>query len=182
MVTKEGNDKELHKFHSSCSFFKVESTNAEGFWQWFSTDCLRTAGELTDSPSLSFADEKVQNAILIASEDFINSWIDYFEANTETPSLDSAFCILSRTRLCIENVDFGCGEAKYGSLLTALLKRTAKLSEITAYPRVLPEELLSKAMMVFQEFDAGLVLSCQIARASNLSFIADIRITDRRGL
>uniref|UniRef100_B9IAT0 Uncharacterized protein n=1 Tax=Populus trichocarpa TaxID=3694 RepID=B9IAT0_POPTR len=57
------------------------------------TDCLCTAGELTENPLLSFAVEKVQNAIQIVREDFISSWIDYFEANTASPSLYSTFCI-----------------------------------------------------------------------------------------
>jgi hypothetical protein len=44
----------------------------------------------------------------------------------------------------------------------------AKLSEIRAYPRILPKEPLCNAMKVFQELDASLVASCQSEFIINL--------------
>ncbi|KAJ6973455.1 hypothetical protein NC653_033704 [Populus alba x Populus x berolinensis] len=66
----------------------------ETWWQTLGTGISHSAkGELTKNPLSSFVVERVQNAIQIVSEDFINSWIDYFGANTTRPCLDSSFCI-----------------------------------------------------------------------------------------
>ncbi|KAJ6873953.1 hypothetical protein NC651_032713 [Populus alba x Populus x berolinensis] len=73
------------------------------------------AGELIKNP-LSFAVEEVQNGIKMVNEEFVRSWIDYFEEmRAKDVPLLSHFIVSSWTRLPIECADFGWGEpAQFG--------------------------------------------------------------------
>ncbi|KAJ6873959.1 hypothetical protein NC651_032714 [Populus alba x Populus x berolinensis] len=77
--------------------------------------CLGRAAELIKNP-LSFAVEEVQNGIKMVNEEFVRSWIDYFEVKRAKDfRLPSHFIVTSWTRLPIECADFGWGEpAQFG--------------------------------------------------------------------
>ncbi|KAG6748777.1 hypothetical protein POTOM_048711 [Populus tomentosa] len=79
------------------------------------SSCLGRAGELIRNP-LSFAVEEVQNGINMVNEEFVRSWIDYFEVKRAKDfRLPSHFIVTSWTRLPIECADFGRGEpAQFG--------------------------------------------------------------------
>ncbi|GAV79183.1 Transferase domain-containing protein [Cephalotus follicularis] len=74
------------------------------------TQCHCLAGDLIENP-FSFGAKLVQNAIQGVNEEYVQSYIDYFEETKAMPSLNATLVITSWTRIPFENANFGWGEA-----------------------------------------------------------------------
>ncbi|GAV79179.1 Transferase domain-containing protein [Cephalotus follicularis] len=72
-------------------------------------ECVSTAGELIKKP-FSFVVKMVQNAILEVNEEYVQSYIDYFEIPRPWPSLTACLLIASWTRIPFNTANFGWGE------------------------------------------------------------------------
>ncbi|PKA65309.1 Omega-hydroxypalmitate O-feruloyl transferase [Apostasia shenzhenica] len=73
------------------------------------TNSLSTAGELVGSPA-SFAVGLVQEAVRMATDEYMRSAIDYFEATRARPSLAATLLLTTWSRLPFHTTDFGWGE------------------------------------------------------------------------
>ncbi|KAF8409760.1 hypothetical protein HHK36_005839 [Tetracentron sinense] len=115
------------------------------------TCCLCTAGELTTKP-LSFAVKLVQEAIELATEDYIRSAIDYFEITRGRTSIENTFMVSKWTGLPFYNADFSWGDPiKVGPATIkhnwAVFVPDGKESKNTIVSLCLPVS----AMKIFQE-------------------------------
>lgn len=73
------------------------------------TNALCSAGELTEKP-FSFAVGLVQEAVKMASDEYMRSAIDYFQVTRARPSLAATLLITAWSRLSLHTIDFGWGE------------------------------------------------------------------------